>query len=141
MILKDAKVSVMVEEDLGTTQSPNGHKVTIARTDEGMLKVTGKMPAVIAWLTQINFMDDSDVLNYLPTFEVEPEVKTGRCFTSSQHGNTAAEIEASAINEAREVFGPDTRLWVEPSYTVVRNTIGSLHTEKFRASIYVREVI
>ena len=59
-----------------------------------------------------------------------------RTLKKTFHGNDAAELEAAALAEAAEVFGPGTPLEVIPDYVVQPG--GYQATRKYAAVITVR---
>lgn len=53
------------------------------------------------------------------------------------YGNTADEIELSALDEARKIFGPDLPLMVEQNYKIFPDN--SERSEAWHATIDVQE--
>lgn len=67
--------------------------------------------------------------------------QSGRALMADANGDTLDELETNALDQAREIFGPDARLEFKRNYNVHVTDPGSrLHPRKLWAYILVREI-
>ncbi|MCF6467436.1 hypothetical protein FAF44_03275 [Nonomuraea sp. MG754425] len=66
--------------------------------------------------------------------ETRPDI--GRGYAANVFGQDPTSMERTALNEAKDFFGDDVRLWLDPTY-VAQDASGV----GYRATIYVHEVV